>query len=122
MSRALGDLQYKNPVNTVEDATAFPRSRRASSSSTPVRGDFVSNEPYTSRRTLQSDRRYLLVIVSDGVTDRIDDSGLIQHVMKLSMRGMRASDIAQEIATSCGSHPRSDNASCVVAMLDGHRS
>lgn len=121
MSRALGDLQYKNPVNT-DDETSFPRARRASSSSAPVRGDFVSNEPYTSRRTLQPDGRYLLVIVSDGVSDRIDDTGLIQHVMKMSMQGMRASDIAQEVATSCGSHPRSDNASCIVAMLDGHRS
>lgn len=122
MSRALGDLQYKNPVNTAEDQTSFPKARRASSSSTPVRGDFVSNEPYTSRRTLQPDGRYVLVIVSDGVSDRIDDAGLIQHVMKMSMRGMRASDIAQEVATSCGSHPRSDNASCIVAMLDGHGS
>lgn len=109
MSRALGDLKYKNPVNTV-------------ASSTPARGDFISNDPYTSRRTLQPDGRYVLVIVSDGVSDRVDDAGLIEHVMKMSMRGMRASDIAQEVATSCGSHPRSDNASCIVAMLDGHGS
>ena len=41
MSRALGDLQYKNPVNTVEDESTMPRERRASSSSAPVRGDFL---------------------------------------------------------------------------------
>lgn len=122
MSRALGDLQYKNPVNAVEDDGFIPRGRRASSSSTPVRGDFLSNEPYTSRRTLESDRRYLIVLVSDGVSDRTDDAGLIQHVMKLSMRGMRASDIAQEIASSSASHTRSDNASCIVVMLDGQKS
>ncbi|KAJ5390025.1 uncharacterized protein N7496_001093 [Penicillium cataractarum] len=122
MSRALGDLQYKNPVNTVEDESTMPRERRASSSSASVRGDFLSNDPYTSRRTLQPTCRYLLVIVSDGVSDRTDDTALIQHVMKLSMRGMRANDIAQEVTSSIASRPKSDNASCVVVMLDGQHS
>ncbi|KAF3386243.1 Protein phosphatase [Penicillium rolfsii] len=119
MSRALGDLQYKNPENAMKDPNSTTRERRASSSSTSVRGDFLSNDPYTSRRQLQSNRRYLLVIVSDGVSDRIDDTALIQHMMKLSMRGMRANDIAQEVVSSTASRPRSDNATCVVAMLDG---
>jgi serine/threonine protein phosphatase PrpC len=122
MSRALGDLQYKNPVNAVEDENLTTRARRASSSSALVRGDFLSNDPYTSRRMLQSNRRYLLVIVSDGVSDRTDDTALIQHVMKLSMRGLRANDIAQEVASSTASRPKSDNATCVVAMLDGQHS
>jgi serine/threonine protein phosphatase PrpC len=123
MSRALGDLQYKQPVSAVEagGGMGMRGARRASSSSTPVRGDFVSNEPYISQRTLRADRRYLLVIVSDGVSDRTDDAGLIQHVMKLSMRGMRARDIAQEVSSNAASHPRSDNASCIVAMIDGQR-
>ncbi|KAJ5693128.1 hypothetical protein N7462_002551 [Penicillium macrosclerotiorum] len=120
MSRALGDLQYKNPVNTVDDGS-IPRAR-ASSSSLGPRGDFLSNDPYTSRRTLQADRRYLLVITSDGVSDRTDDAALIQHVMKLAMRGMRASDIAQEVASTSSGHSKSDNASCIVAMLDGQHS
>ncbi|KAJ5574250.1 uncharacterized protein N7459_008677 [Penicillium hispanicum] len=124
MSRALGDLQYKNPVNAVQDDLSMQRRRRASSSSSsaPTVGDFVSSKPFTSRRSLQADRRYLLVIVSDGVSDRTDDAALIQYVMKLSMRGMRASAIAQEVATSSASHPRSDNASCIVVMLDGQQS
>lgn len=119
MSRALGDLQYKTSVSSMEGDSSMPRDRRASSSSTATRGDLLSNEPYTSRRILQSDRRYLLVIASDGVSDRTDDAALIQHVMKLSMRGMRAGDIAQDIATTSASHPHSDNASCIVALLDG---
>lgn len=122
MSRALGDLQYKNPVNTVEDDSSIPRTRRASSSSASARGDFLSNEPYTSLRKLQSTHRYLLVIVSDGVSDRTDDPALIQHVMKLSMQGIRADDIAQEVTSSIASRPKSDNASCVIVMLDGQHS
>ncbi|OKO90939.1 hypothetical protein PENSUB_13240 [Penicillium subrubescens] len=122
MSRALGDLQYKNPVNAVEDQNLTTRARRASSSSASVCGNFLSNDPFTSRRILQSNRRYLLVIVSDGVSDLTDDTALIQHVMKLSMRGMRANDIAQEVVSSTASRPKSDNATCVVAMLDGQYS
>lgn len=119
MSRALGDLQYKTPVNSAEDDNSMLRDRRTSSSSKPTQGDFVSNDPYNSRRTLQSNRRYLLVIVSDGVSNQADDGALIQHVMKLAMRGMRAGYIAQDIATSSANHPHSDNATCIVVLLDG---
>ncbi|KAJ5773474.1 Protein phosphatase 2C [Penicillium paradoxum] len=120
MSRALGDLQYKNPVNTFTDNSVLDPSSATSRSES--RGNFLSNEPYTSRRTLHTDRRYLLVVVSDGVTDRVDDASLVQHVMKLSMRGRPASEIAQEIATSSANTPHSDNASCIIAMLDGQGS
>ncbi|KAJ5294495.1 hypothetical protein N7508_009316 [Penicillium antarcticum] len=119
MSRALGDLQYKNPVNTFDPV---PDPAASTSSRSESRGNFLSNDPYTSRRTLHSDRRYLLLMVSDGVSDRVDDASLVQHVMKLSMRGKRASEIATEITTNSAGHQHSDNASCIVAMLDGQGS
>ncbi|KAJ5130363.1 uncharacterized protein N7515_006402 [Penicillium bovifimosum] len=123
MSRALGDLQYKNPVNTYTDNPVLDRAGSQSAASrTESRGDFISNDPYTTRRTLQTDRRYLLVVASDGVTDRVDDTNLMQHVMKMSMRGKPAGEIAQVIATDTASRPRGDNASCIVAMLDGRGS
>ncbi|KAF7718409.1 Uncharacterized protein PECH_008374 [Penicillium ucsense] len=122
MSRALGDLQYKNPVNSLGEEHTTPRVRRASSSSTPQRGNFVSNEPYTSRRILHAHRRYLLVIVSDGVSDYIDDTVLIQYVMDLSLRGMQATDVAHEVVSRMACRPRSDNASCVIVMLNGQQS
>lgn len=121
MSRAVGDLQYKNPVNTFTDASDH-NSDPSVQDMPESRGDFLSNDPYTSRRTLHTDRRYVLLVVSDGVTDRVDDANLVEHVMKLSMRGKRATEIAQEIATNSASRPHSDNASCIVAMLDGQRS
>lgn len=125
MSRALGDLQYKNPVKEEQDRSSWPGARRdssSSSSSSVASEDFLSNDPFITRRTLQADRRYLLVIVSDGVSDSTEDAALIQHVMKLAMRGKRASEIAQEVATNATRHNKSDNASCIVAMLDGQRS
>ncbi|EPS30400.1 hypothetical protein PDE_05351 [Penicillium oxalicum 114-2] len=122
MSRALGDLQYKNPINTVGEEYTTTQVRRASSSSTSMRGNLVSNEPYTSRRILHAHHRYLLVIVSDGVSDYIDDTVLIQYVMELSLRGMRATDIAHEVVHRMAGRPRSDNASCVIVMLNGQQS
>ncbi|KAJ5235378.1 uncharacterized protein N7469_004546 [Penicillium citrinum] len=124
MSRTLGDLQYKSPVNTVEsDSDSTPRDRRmVSASSKPTHGDYVSNDPYTSRRTLKPDRRYLLAIISDGVSNNTDDGALVQHVMKLAMRGMRAGDIARDVATNNAVLPHSDNATCIVAFLDGQSS
>ncbi|KAJ5492626.1 hypothetical protein N7539_001372 [Penicillium diatomitis] len=122
MSRALGDLQYKNPVNSLGEEHTMPRVRRASSSSTPQRGNFVSNEPYTSRRILHAHRRYLLVIVSDGVSDYIDDTVLIQYVMDLSLRGMQATEVAHDVVSRMACRPRSDNASCVIVMLNGQES
>ncbi|GAQ07160.1 protein phosphatase 2C homolog 3 [Aspergillus lentulus] len=107
MSRALGDLQYKNPINNAGDEYSSSKTRRASAS---------TSAPETR------DRRYLVVVTSDGVSDNIDDATLIHHVMRLSMRGMRAGDIAQEIATTAAAQTAkggSDNASCIVALLDG---
>lgn len=124
MSRALGDLQYKNPINNAGDEYSSSKTRRASASTSApeTRGNFLSVEPHMTRMTLSPDRRYLVVVTSDGVSDNIDDATLIHHVMRLSMRGMRAGDIAQEIATTAAAQKAkegSDNASCIVALLDG---
>lgn len=123
MSRAIGDLQYKNPINKVEDSEASKKTQRASGSSDPgSHGDYLSNVPHINSQTLQSDRRYILVVTSDGVSDSIDDTTLIRRVLSLSMRGLRAGDIAQEVANSTASRPGSDNGSCIVALLDGQDS
>lgn len=123
MSRALGDLQYKNPINTFEDDVQLPKRRKASASgSIPnERGNFLSNEPHLVRVKLQADRRYVLLLVSDGITDQTDDTSLMQLVMKLTIRGSRAGHAAQEIATTAAEHPASDNATCIIALLDGNR-
>lgn len=123
MSRAIGDLQYKNPVNTIDGAGASKKTSRASAVAADERGDFLSNEPHLARLTLSAQRRYVLVIVSDGVSDSTDDSTLVRQVVKLSMRGLRAGEIAQEVAASAAANRRSsDNASCIVVLLDGQDS
>lgn len=118
MSRALGDLQYKNPINTIDDGS-LTKARKAVAASPEARGDFLSHEPHLSRVTLTSDSRYALVCLTDGVCDSTDDGTLIGHVMKKSMRGERAADIAQEISSLSASTTSSDNATCIVVFLDG---
>lgn len=122
MSRAIGDLQYKNPLNMVDDSGASKKTRRASSASPNSRGNFLSNIPHINSQQLRSDKRYLIVVTSDGVSDTIDDTSLIRRVMSLSMRGIRAGDIAQDVATTSARKVNYDNGTCVVALLDGQDS
>lgn len=124
MSRAIGDLQYKNPINTAEDSEASKKMRRASSASASPssRGDFLSNVPHINTQTLGTDRRYLVVVTSDGVSDTIDDTTLVRRILAMSTRGMRAGDIAQDVANASASKPGSDNATCIIALLDGQDS
>lgn len=136
MSRALGDLQYKNPMNqrdglfsssssssSVSSVTSRTRSASSLSSNPTSRGNFLSNEPYLARFRLPPDRRYVLVIESDGISDYLDDTTLIQFVTKLSSRGHRAGKVAQEVAsTTTNRHKSSDNGSCILVLLDGQDS
>lgn len=137
MSRAIGDLQYKNPINNMDDGAStssssssssaspdFFKLRRASSASYAPenRGNFLSNEPYITRFKLSPERRYLLVIESDGISDHVDDTTLMQYVTKLSSRGNRAGRIAQEMASSTTNRKGNDNGSCIVIFLDGQNS
>lgn len=103
----------------MDDEGASPKTRRASAVAPEARGNFLSNDPHLRRLKLKSDHRYVLVISSDGISDTSNDTALIQLVMKLSMRGVRAGDIAQEIASAAGGLGASDNSSCIVAFLDG---
>ncbi|KAJ9223498.1 hypothetical protein DTO271D3_1579 [Paecilomyces variotii] len=118
MSRALGDLQYKNPVNTMDDEMSA-KSRTAAVVPPGNRGDFLSNKAHLSRVNLSPEKRYALVCSSDGVCDSTDEKALLEHVMRSSSAGERARDIAQEIVNVTAARYGSDNSTCIVALLDG---
>lgn len=71
---------------------------------------------------LAPDRRYALIIESDGISDYLDNTTLMQFVTKLTSRGHRAGKVAQEVATSTTNRRKSDNGSCIVVLLDGRDS
>lgn len=118
MSRALGDLQYKNPINTL-DVNSSSRGRRANAAAPNLRGNFLSNEPYVRTIMLDPQSRYAILCVSDGITDQTDERTLMEYVMKQLHRGRRATDIAREISVLPASNLESDNCTSVVAFFDG---
>jgi serine/threonine protein phosphatase PrpC len=123
MSRALGDLQYKNPINNL-DIGGTKKSRRAiaSGSSAPQprnRGNFLSNEAHVKTIQLDQDSRYVLLCCTDGVTDVTDERLLIEEVARDFTRGRRATDIAKRVTKATAEQPQSDNCTCVIAFFDG---
>ncbi|OKL64602.1 hypothetical protein UA08_00117 [Talaromyces atroroseus] len=123
MSRALGDLQYKNPINNL-DVAGTKKSRRAIASGSRAqhprnRGNFISNEADVQTVQLDQDSRYMLLCCTDGVTDVTDETMLVEEVAKDFMRGRRATDIAKRVTKATAEQPQSDNCTCVIAFFDG---
>ncbi|KAH8693759.1 phosphatase 2C-like domain-containing protein [Talaromyces proteolyticus] len=121
MSRALGDLQYKNPINTL-DIDATSKSRRVSTAIPQRRGDFLSNKPHVRTVKLDKNSRYALLCSTDGVSDTTDDKILMEEVVAALTKGQRASDIAKSVTSMAAGMPGSDNCTCVVAFFDGIQS
>ncbi|EED15171.1 Protein phosphatase 2C, putative [Talaromyces stipitatus ATCC 10500] len=121
MSRALGDLQYKNPINNLNLTRGTKKAKRANASGSTIRGNILSNEAYVRTIKLDPNSRYTLLVCTDGVTDVTDEKQLMTEVMSDFVAGRRARDIAKMVTTATGEQPHSDNSTCVIAFLDGVR-
>jgi serine/threonine protein phosphatase PrpC len=121
MSRAIGDLQYKNPMNTF-DLEQTAKSKRAAAAPSDARGDFISNQAHIKSIQLNNDRRYVLMISTDGISDVTDAKPLMDYAMESFAAGTRATDIATEITSRVASRPASDNCTLVLVFLDGTKS
>jgi serine/threonine protein phosphatase PrpC len=121
MSRALGDLQYKNPLNKVDRGPAAGEGDlEAASAPSEQRGDFLSSKPHLARITLEKDRRYILTLVTDGVLDAVEEDVLMRRICGLSsQQGLEAEEISWRVVNEVGDMPKSDNATCVTVFLDG---
>lgn len=118
MSRALGDLQYKNPINTM-DISGTPKSKRAVAALPGERGNFLSNEPHIRTVELDRNSRYVLVCSTDGVSDSTDEKTLMDEVVGGFDQGRPAADIAKMVTNATARFPKSDNCTCIVALIDG---
>lgn len=118
MSRALGDLQYKNPTNQCNDDNVFPARRRTTDIVPEARGDFLSSKPHTTSMLLKPDRLYMLILVTDGVTHYMEDEALVKKTLQLAAEDQKAKDIAERIVLLSVDHPKSDNATCVNVFLE----
>lgn len=118
MSRSLGDLEYKNPLNKSNDDTVF-RMRKGTTTAPPEeRGDMLTIEPHIEKVTLEPGHRYVLALTSDGMTDNTDDATIIDRILQGFADGLDATDIATRVASASADHTRSDNATLVTAFLE----
>lgn len=118
MSRALGDLQYKSPLNKM-DVNNTNISKRANAAPPGERGSFLSIEPHLRRVELDSKSRYVLLCSTDGVSDMTNDKTLMEEVIGDFVKGNKAAEIANSITSVTARLPHSDNCTCVVACLNG---
>ncbi|KAJ5244650.1 phosphatase 2C family protein [Penicillium chrysogenum] len=119
MSRALGDLQYKNPLDNVGAGPVTRGQERAAITPAREQGDLLSSEPSLFRMCLKEDHRYILALTTDGVTNVLEDHVIIDEIMRRHGSGSDVQEIADALVrdVTCGS--AKDNATCIVVLLDG---
>ena len=116
MTRALGDLQYKQPLNTVEIDKEF-ESVAAQSSTHATEGDFMSRVPHLVTLTLSPSNQQILILATDGVCDVIGDEDLVKLVVALAEQGHSAQNITGAIIEMMAQRQNSDNCTCIVVFL-----
>ncbi|RMJ28809.1 phosphatase [Aspergillus sp. HF37] len=118
ITRALGDLQLKRPLNEAHVDEDLQLLVGQSAYRDPD-GDFVSRVPFTVARELRSLDKQILILASDGVTDALDDNddGLMKLVGAMEEQGHSATDISRAITELVGQRKNSDNCTCIVVFL-----
>lgn len=122
MSRALGDLQYKDPLNNTAPSPLSLGQRKASFKPNEEQGDLVSAEPFLSRVRFLENRLYILALTTDGVTNAMADGTIIDKIAGYYRSGTNAEEISKRIVDEASRVPASDNATCITVILEGRRS
>ncbi|EAW17407.1 PP2C family serine/threonine-protein phosphatase [Aspergillus fischeri NRRL 181] len=120
MSRALGDLQYKAPLINADEPFSLEQ-EIAGFNPEKEQGDLLSNRPAISRIELEEDRKYIVILTTDGVTDEMEDRRILDRVVAHWNYGTRAEGVAGKITTEATGGPMSDNATCVCAFIYGRQ-
>ncbi|GFF41034.1 probable protein phosphatase 2C 4 [Aspergillus udagawae] len=119
MSRALGDLQYKNPLNNDTAGPSTAGQELAAMTASIEQGNFLSSEPSIVRVDLRQDRRYILALTTDGVTNVLEDNVVIDEIKTRHEGGLGVQQVADELVRDVAEGSRRDNATCIVVFLDG---
>ncbi|GFF38336.1 hypothetical protein IFM51744_03765 [Aspergillus udagawae] len=120
MSRALGDLQYKAPLINAEEPFSLEQ-EIAGFNPDKEQGNLLSNRPDISRIELKEDRKYIIILTTDGVTDEMEDRRILDRVVAHWNYGTQAEGVAGKITTEATGGPMSDNATCVCAFIYGRQ-
>lgn len=149
MSRALGDLQYKNPLNEITpskqtnaqqvasadtntNTATSPTNTDPNSDSNPIeKEDYITAEMSFTRLELQQEKQYMLALTSDGVTNALSDEKVMGMVGELLNSGISAGEVAGRVVGEAvevvtararlngGLGGGSDNATCIVVFVNG---
>ncbi|KAL2832558.1 phosphatase 2C-like domain-containing protein [Aspergillus cavernicola] len=119
LSRAIGDLKYKRPLNNITTDPVTDAQRNTTEKPTEDRDDFVSIKMSFRQVELQKDKQYILALTTDGVTNIIDDKTLMHNVMHLFNLGKNAEEVSQSLVDDATTRPGSDNATCIAVFLNG---
>ncbi|RLL96921.1 hypothetical protein CFD26_100832 [Aspergillus turcosus] len=82
-------------------------------------GNFLSTEPSIIRVNLQKDRRYILALTTDGVTNVLEDNVIINKIKTRHEGGLGVQQVADELVRDVAEGLRRDNATCIAVFLDG---
>ncbi|KAE8375844.1 phosphatase 2C-like domain-containing protein [Aspergillus bertholletiae] len=119
MSRALGDLQYKDPlINTGRGPLTEAQIRAGITPSTEQR-DLLSNEPYLTRVDLNNGSQHVLALTTDGVNHGLEDDLILHGLLTCYRSGLKAAESARYIVDEVADVPRSDNATCIAVFIGG---
>ncbi|KAL4940179.1 hypothetical protein BDV06DRAFT_213708 [Aspergillus oleicola] len=119
MSRALGDLQYKNPLISVTSVKQNEAQDIATTEQSSKKDDLIIVQMSSRRVELGRDKQYMLALTTDGITNIIDDNTLMKNMMKLFNEGNNAEQVATGMVNEVTGKPQSDNSTCVAVVLNG---
>ncbi|KAE8154761.1 phosphatase 2C-like domain-containing protein [Aspergillus avenaceus] len=117
MSRALGDLQYKDPLVSTLTGSAPDEQDKSDGAFDENHKSLVSSEPYLNRVDLADGYRRVLILTTDGVTNTMKDDPVVKGVLASFQAGMSATDCAKVVVQEAAKTPGSDNSTCIVVFL-----
>lgn len=97
VARAFGDKDFKVPYNK-------------------SKGDFVSNEPFTSEHVIEEDDE-ILVVACDGMFEKLDYQQVAECIWERKKAGEAPRDGAEAAVKKSFESGSLDNISCVVVYL-----
>jgi len=99
MSRALGDFEFKVPLNKAQ-------------------ADFITGTPYVAPPVRLRPEVKFLVLASDGLWNQMEDQEVVDEILVQREAGLSVSQIAEKLAHKCGSVEFSDNITIILVFLE----
>ncbi|KAF7596727.1 hypothetical protein BBP40_000155 [Aspergillus hancockii] len=118
MSRALGDLQYKEPLVNAGTGPVNESMERAGFTSSHEQKSPLSSEPYLSRVNLKDGSQHVILLTTDGVTNALKDNIIVHGILTCYRSGLNATESSKYLIDEAVDVSGSDNATCIAIFID----